>query len=138
MDELSYIVVFGACLVLAGIVLLARSWLFRARAVRVSGRITKLDVFHGDDGNSTRDATVEFITEDGREITTKGGDIVSQPRLRQGSPVTVLYDPNKPTLAYIEGTSMRGGWVGRVLIGFGLLIMLGIILALLLGPEGTI
>ncbi|MEO3929495.1 DUF3592 domain-containing protein [Micromonosporaceae bacterium B7E4] len=136
MDELSFLVVFGVCLTLAGIVLLVRSWLFRARAVRASGRITKLNVVPRENGNNTRDTTVEFITEDGREITTKGGDIGRQP-LREGSRVTVLYHPRKPTLAYIQGTSMRGGWVGGVFICFGLCIMLVVVLALLFGPEGT-
>ncbi|MEN3610487.1 DUF3592 domain-containing protein [Plantactinospora sp. ZYX-F-223] len=136
MDELSFLVVLGVCLILAGIVLLVRSWLFRARVVRVSGRITKLNVIFAENGNHIRDATVEFITQSGREITTKGGDI-GRRRLREGSPVTVLYDPKKPTLAYIEGTSMRGGWVGGMLICFGLCNILALVLILLFGPEGT-
>ncbi|MDW5328850.1 DUF3592 domain-containing protein [Plantactinospora sp. KLBMP9567] len=136
MDELSFLAVLGICLILAGIFLLARSWLFRARAVRVPGRITKLNVVPAENGNHIRDATVEFITEDGREITTKGGDIGRRP-LREGSPVTVLYHPKKPTLAYIQGTSMRGGWVGGMFICFGLCFALVIVLFLLIGPEGT-
>jgi hypothetical protein len=136
LDEQSFLMVFGVCLIVAGIVLLVRSWVFRARAVRASGRITQLNVILADNGNHVRDATVEFITEDGREITTKGGDI-GQRSLREGSPVTVLYHPKKPTLAYIEGTSMRGGWVGGVLIGFGLCFMLALVLVKLFGPEGT-
>ncbi|MGP4026072.1 DUF3592 domain-containing protein [Actinomadura sp. 3N407] len=136
MDGKSFLAVFGACLILAGIVLLVRSRLFRARAVRVSGRITKLNVTVVENGSNVRDATVEFITEDGREITTKGGDIGSQ-RLREGSPVKVLYHPKKPTVAYIEGTSMRGGWVGGVFICFGVCITLVLVLFLLFGPEAT-
>jgi hypothetical protein len=133
-DERSFLVVFAVCLILAGIALLVRARLFRARAVRVSGRITKLDLIPGENGRSVRDATVEFVTQDGREITTKGGDIGLQ-RLREGSPVKVLYHPKNPTLAYIEGTSMRGGWVGGVLICFGLCITLVLVLLLLFGPK---
>lgn len=136
MDERSFLVAFGVCLIAAGIVLLVRARLFRARAVRVSGRITKLDVTLVENGGNVRDATVEFVTEDGREITTKGGDIGSR-RLREGSPVKVLYHPRKPTLAHIEGTSMRGGWVGGVLICFGLCFILATVLIQLFGPEGT-
>jgi hypothetical protein len=128
--------VSGVGLILAGIVLLVRARLFRARAVRVSGRITELGFIPGENGNNVREATVEFTTEDGREITTKGGDI-GRRRLREGSPVAILYHPGKPTLAYIEGTSMRGGWVGGVLICFGLCFMLAAALSLLFGPEGT-
>lgn len=133
MDELTFLVVLGICLILAGVVLLVRAWLFRARAVRVSGRITELDVIFGENGSTIREATVEFVTEDGREITTKGGDIGTQ-RLREGSPVNVLY-PKKPTVAFIEGTSMRGGWVGGVFICFGLCFMLAFVLSPLFGPE---
>lgn len=136
MDEKSFLAVFGSCLILAEIVLLVRSRLFRARAVRVSGRITKLNVTVVENGSNVRDATVEFITEDGREITTKGGDIGSQ-RLREGNPVKVLYHPKKPTVAYIEGTSMRGGWGGGVLICFGACITLVLALFLLFSPEAA-
>ncbi|WP_165978129.1 DUF3592 domain-containing protein [Actinomadura darangshiensis] len=136
MDETSFLAAFGACLILAGVVLLVRSRLFRARAVRVSGRITKLDVIVVENGANVREATVEFTTEDGREITTKGGDIGSR-RLRAGSPVKVLYHPGKPTVAYVEGISMRGGWVGGVLIGFGVCNLLALVLILLFGPEGA-
>ncbi|WP_433465942.1 DUF3592 domain-containing protein [Spirillospora sp. CA-128828] len=134
MDELSFLVVLGVCLTVAGIVLLVRARLFRARAVRVSGRITKLDVIFGENGSTIRETTVEFVTEDGREITTKGGDIGTQ-RLREGSPVKVLYQPKKPTVAFVEGTSMRGGWVGGVFVCFGLCFTLAFVLSLLFGPE---
>jgi hypothetical protein len=133
-DERSFLVVLGVCLILAGIVLLVRARLFRARAVRVSGRITKVDLLPVENANDIREATVEFVTEDGREITTKGGDIGAQ-RLREGSPVKVLYHPKKPTVAFIEGTSMRGGWVGGVFICFGLCFTLAFVLSLLVGPE---
>ncbi|MFI0352316.1 DUF3592 domain-containing protein [Actinomadura sp. 9N407] len=136
MDEWSFLMVWGVGLILAGIVLLIRARLFRARAVRVSGRITKLDVSVVENGANVREATVEFVTEDGREITTKAGDIGRQ-RLREGSQVKVLYDPKKPTVAYVEGTSMRGGWVGGVLIGFGLCFLLVPVLMHFFGPEGT-
>jgi hypothetical protein len=133
-DERSFLVVLGVCLILAGVVLLVRARVFRARAVRVSGRITKLDTIFGENGSTVREATVEFITEDGREITTKGGDIGAR-RLREGNPVKVLYHPKKPTVAFIEGTSMRGGWVGGVFICFGLCFALAFVLSLLFGPE---
>ncbi|WP_412515619.1 DUF3592 domain-containing protein [Actinomadura madurae] len=134
MDELSLLVVFAGCLFVAGVFLLARARLFRARAVRVSGRITKLDVIFSENGSTIREAIVEFVTEDGREITTKGGDIGMR-NLREGSQVKVLYHPKKPAVAFVEGTSMRGGWVGGVFICFGLCLALAFVLTLLFGPE---
>ncbi|MBK1784111.1 DUF3592 domain-containing protein [Prauserella cavernicola] len=134
MDELSLIGIAGLCLLVAGIGLLARARLFRARAARASGRIVKVDVTAVENGSNVRTATVEFVTEDGREITTKGGDIGSR-RLREGSRVTVLYSRGNPDVAYIEGTSMRGGWIGWLLISFGLCAVLVFVLGLLVGPE---
>ncbi|WP_165959244.1 DUF3592 domain-containing protein [Actinomadura sp. KC345] len=133
MDEQGFLLALGGCLVLAGVALLARARLFRARAVRVSGRITKINLMFVENSANVREATVEFTTEDGREITTEAGDIGSR-RLREGSPVTVLYDPRKPTVAYVDGTSMRGGWVGVVLICFGLCFALALVLVRLFGP----
>ncbi|WP_165966544.1 DUF3592 domain-containing protein [Actinomadura sp. 7K507] len=133
MDELTFLAVFGGFLVLAGSVLLLRSRLFRARAVRVSGRITKLNYIPGENGQSVWDATVEFVTEDGGEITTEAGDVGSL-RLREGSPVKVLYNPKKPTRASSEGTSMRGAGVGGMLLCIGLCIMLVPALAPLFRP----
>ncbi|QFG24083.1 DUF3592 domain-containing protein [Actinomadura sp. WMMB 499] len=130
MDESSFLLLIGICLLLIGIVLLARVRLFRARAVRVPGRIAKLDYIPVENGASIWEATVEFVTEDGRQITTKGGDIGTR-RLREGSKVKVLYHPRKPTVAYVEGTSMRGGWVGGVLICFGACFALVYVLFLL-------
>ncbi|MEW2355183.1 DUF3592 domain-containing protein [Spirillospora sp. NPDC029432] len=129
MDEPSFLLLAAACFVLPGIVLLVRARLFRARAVRVPGRITDVHYIPGENGQSVWEATVEFVTEDGREITTKGGDIGTR-RLRKGSPVKVHYDPRKPTVAYVEGTAMRGGWVGGILICFGLCLLLAYVLSL--------
>lgn len=116
------LVVGGGGLVLAGIVLLVRARLFRARAVRVTGRITKVDVTFREGSSTSREATVAFVTEDGREVTTKGGEIGTR-REREGSKVKVLYDPRKPTVAYVEGTAMRGGGVGWLLLSCGLCVL---------------
>ena len=137
MDEQSFVMIAGGSLILAGIALLARARLFRARAIRTSGRITGIDLMFVENASNIREATVEFTTEDGREVTAKAGDIGSR-RLREGSPVTVLYDPRKPTVAYVDGTSMRGGWVGGVLIGMGLCFALSLVLVRLFGPEGAL
>jgi hypothetical protein len=100
----------------------------------VPARCASPDTIFGENGSTVREATVEFITEDGREITTKGGDIGAR-RLREGNAVKVLYHPKKPSVAFIEGTSMRGGWVGGVFICFGLCFALAFVLSLLFGPE---
>jgi hypothetical protein len=66
---------------------------------------------------------VRFTTADGREVEMRGETGRDPPARRVGDVVEVLYDPADPERARIAGWTHSGGFVGTLLILFGLVFV---------------
>ena len=110
----------------AGIWTLVAGWRFSRRAHQAEGVVTGVVEYRGGGGHSAWsggtwvDGTwtgggsgrsvprsiyypvVRFRAADGREVETRAMVGTSFKRVREGDPVTVLYDPKDPTRAQLE------------------------------------
>ena len=95
---------------------------FRAVAVRSPGVVTDLN--YRSVGRNISSGTwfpvLRFEAADGRQIETQAMYGRRPAAARRGDQVTVLYDPEDPTRAALEGKH-GGGFVGAVLLVLGIL-----------------
>ena len=126
----------GLFFVVLGVFLLIRARLWRARAVRVPGRITGVRGTEGQNGINYM-VNYRFTTKEGNKIKSSAG-AGSSTDLKDGAHVEVLYDPRKPTSSYIDVKGMRGGWAGWVLVGIGGIAWFSAAMVWLFGPEGVL
>ncbi|TMR20255.1 DUF3592 domain-containing protein [Nonomuraea turkmeniaca] len=112
---------FGLVYLAYGTWLLISARRLRARGVRVPGVITGL-VQSRDPDSSTCKPIFRFTTLEGHEVevTSKFGE-ASPPQ--PGDRVSILYDPQKLRHARIDTGGQRGSAMGRILTGFGLLLV---------------
>ena len=121
----------GVLLVVAGI-LMARSHRgFRRAARRAPGLVTDVKweaVGPPGDVTMTGFPVLRFSLPDGREIETTARTGTTLDAMKQGKPVTVLYDPDDPRRAQVASgglVMMAGGFIGigiiLALIGAGLI-----------------
>lgn len=126
----------GLFFVVLGVFLLIRARLWRARAVRVPGRISGVRGTEGQNGINYM-VNYRFTTKEGNKIKCSAG-AGSSTDLREGAQVEVLYDPRKPTSSYIDVKGMRGGWAGWVLVGIGGIAWFSTAMVWLFGREGLL
>ncbi|RAY14432.1 hypothetical protein DPM19_15865 [Actinomadura craniellae] len=128
---LALLLVLGPGLVVAAPIYAVHRRRFLRRAVETPGTVVGSDwEKRRDDGPSTYRLTIRYRGPDGRELTFE------ERGLRQdaatGTPVTVLYDPARPTRAHIAfdaGKSDRDALLlalaGAVVITFTVVFFLG-------------
>lgn len=99
----------GALAFVGGIVTLRRARAFRSRALSVPGILAGIHIDRHND-RRTNYPVLRFRTRDGVDIQTTS-NVNERPlylsRMR-GRQVTVLYDPENPRMACIDGPSGRG------------------------------
>ena len=106
---------------------------FKTRAARAVGVCTSLRSEHrGSAGDSSvlYFPVVRFTLPDGRQVETETMMGTSPPAAREGQQVTVLYDPDRPTAARIDGF-----WADGTL-AHGVTAVIGAMF-LLMGLAGT-
>ena len=114
--------VVGVILASTGFRTLGAARRFRAVAVRSPGVVT--DVNYRSVGRNVSSGTwfpvLRFEAEDGRQIETEAMYGRRPAPARRGDEVTVLYDPEDPTRAALEG-KQGGEFVGVMLLVLGVL-----------------
>ncbi|MCS7222735.1 MAG: DUF3592 domain-containing protein [Anaerolineae bacterium] len=123
------IALIGGGILFLGIQWRANTQAFVASAARAEGRVVELAVeTRVEEGQEKRlfYPVVEFTTEDGRVIRFREGTGSNPPSHQVGDTVQVLYNPQVPEDARLEGWSL---WIGPTLVlAFGtLFIFLGAI-----------
>ena len=116
--------VVGGLVLVVGLGLAARRFAFARRAVRVTGRITKVrtttSASPGEPDRST--GRFYFRTLEGRDVSRPVSFGIGRP-FGKGDEVPVVYDPADPTRAYIDLHGYRG-WHGAVVcLGVGLILL---------------
>jgi hypothetical protein len=102
----------GAVLFVLGIVLTRSNRRFDRRAMRAPGRITGVKweaIGPRADRTMTGFPELRFTLPDGREIETVARTGTTFEAMREGSPVTVLYDPGDPSQARVDSPSSAAG-----------------------------
>jgi len=116
-------ILIGVGIVVLGVTFWFRSRSFLARAVRTSGVIVDLqrERSRAGDGHGTVYRPIfRFTGPDGRDIVRRAGSASSHPRLRPGEPVTVLFDPQRPSEARIDTLDNRGPMAAVLTVIFGI------------------
>ena len=133
----------GTIFVVAGVKGIRRTRMFERRAIRVPGQCVDLKLRHGisiepGESHSTYHPILAFATIDGRQMVVEspwGG--VPAPA-RPGQFVTVLYEPDQPARARVDGLIGRGtpfyvmgivlggfigglGWLVSLAVGYAIL-----------------
>lgn len=95
----------------------------REQGVRVPGVVVRLTFSpsRGTDPGGTYSPVLRFRTAEGQDMETESDVGTSPAPAREGDQVTVIYDPQKPTLARIDSMSGRGTAIGGLLVAGGLL-----------------
>jgi Protein of unknown function (DUF3592) len=102
----------GVLLLVLGVVLTRANRRFDRRAVRAPGRVTGVKweaVGPRADRTLTGFPELRFTLPDGREIETVARTGTTFDAMREGSPVTVLYDPADPSQARVDSPSSAAG-----------------------------
>lgn len=111
-------VIFGG--IGCGVVVSTRR--FMARALRVPGVVVDLRVSRGGGGGSrTYRPVFRFQTYEGQAIEAVSSTGSNPPSVRPGEQVGVLYDPANPRRARLDKFGERGGFLGWLFTGFGVL-----------------
>lgn len=116
-----------------GLWMLTRARAFAARAVRVQGVVTDLELFPHGMGKDAFIVVFRFTTYEGQEIEVRSSFAVEKPPAR-GELAPVVYDPRKPERARLDSPGQRGTrlvWivilVGTSFATMGALFLLGIL-----------
>ncbi len=115
------VIVLGLALASWGIAWQRRSRRL-SRATGVSGIIVDYeDRFTGRSGASF--PVVAFRTRNGKtmRVTMRQARLFTYPSV--GSQVKVIYDPDKPDVAYIDSAGFRYGFFVLVIVGLGLVVL---------------
>lgn len=113
----------GLVFVFPGVRTIRSSGRFLSRALRAPGVVTDLRyeiVAQGTHSGGLWFPVLRFSTADGRTVdTTAMYGRVPAPA-RRGDAVSVLYDPDDPTRAAIDGPIGGGGLIGSIFLALGL------------------
>ncbi|WP_248958582.1 DUF3592 domain-containing protein [Sphaerisporangium perillae] len=101
-----------------GIGLLVSAREFRRIAQRVPGQVIRLRPSRGENG-TTYFPTVRFTTVIGQQVEAETNYGTNPPVAPVGGPVTVLYDPAKPTRMRLDGFWAGGTVIAVVFAGVG-------------------
>ncbi len=114
----------GAAMLIGAFLLYQNTTRFLETAVETEGVVIKLV------GSDTYAPVVEFLTQDGRLVQFKSSTGSNPPSYSEGETVRVLYPPERPQRARIDGIfslwggSMILGGMGAVFFGTGLAVLL--------------
>ncbi|TDC57151.1 DUF3592 domain-containing protein [Actinomadura sp. KC345] len=114
-------VLFGSLFVVFGVHIIRVGRHLRRFGRRASGVVVRMTSESTGSGRHVDYPTVRFRTRDGAVIETSsdlGGNL---PMFREGQPVTVLYDPDEPERARLDGAAGSGTLHGAAFIAVGLL-----------------
>jgi hypothetical protein len=108
-------VVAGIAILIASVRGLIGANRFERRAQRTSALVTELrwrahSNRAGSSGPNSRVAhpVLRFVLPDGRTVEVESGAGTNPPSAREGDTVTVLYDPDDPTVARVDGLMNSG------------------------------
>jgi hypothetical protein len=120
-----WVAVIGGLVLVVGLGLAARRWAFARRAVRVTGRITKVrtttSASLGEPDRST--GKFYFRTLEGRDMSRPVSFGIGRP-FGKGDEVPVVYDPADPTRAYLDVHGYRGWHWAVVCLGIGVALLM--------------
>lgn len=115
----------GVLFLVVGLGFAARRVAFARRAVRVTGRITKVrTTTSSSPGEPDRSAgKFYFRTHEGRDVSRPVNFGIGRP-FGKGAEVPVVYDPADPTRAYLDVHGYRGWHATAVCLGIGIVLLL--------------
>ena len=122
----------GALLFAVGVVLVRANRRFDRRAVRAPGLVTGVKweaIGPAADRTMTGFPELRFTLPDGREVETVARTGTTFEAMKEGSPVTVLYDPADPSQARVDSPSASAG----ATIAGAAFLVIGAVLVLLGG-----
>ncbi|MBB2908838.1 hypothetical protein FHS43_000084 [Streptosporangium becharense] len=114
-------ILFGAVFAVSGVRMLTAARYLRRHGVRVPGVVVGLRRSSGNDGVFY--PTMQFQTVQGFVVETES-DLGSNPApARPGQQVMVVYDPERPQRARLDGVGGRGVLHGVLFLTIGVIIL---------------
>ncbi|MFI0355130.1 DUF3592 domain-containing protein [Actinomadura sp. 9N407] len=116
------LILFGLAFAAFGVHVIRIGRRLRRFGHRVPGVVVRLRWDSNDHGGGNYYPVLRFRTRDGTEVTTES-DLGSNPSpVRAGQPVAVIYDPEKPKRARLDGPGGSGTVHGSLFLALGLLL----------------
>ncbi len=126
----------GAVSAIAALLLYMRARRFVENAVRVQGVVTGLAESHSSEGGTTYSPIVQFSTVEGQSHTFTESVSSNPPRYQPGATVNVLYPPDNPQKARVQG--WFGLWYLPAFAALFGVIFLGVGIPLSLASDDTL
>lgn len=111
-------VVLGVVFAVIGTRMLRGSRRFRAVARTAPGVVTGLRYRHSGESSGSWVPVLRFTTATGVEVETEARSSVHR-RTQEGQAVVVLYDPQRPLSADVEGAGRGSGLVSGLFVAMG-------------------
>lgn len=99
-----------------------QDYALQKNGVQVEGTVISLSMSQDDDGSTSYAPVVRFTSQSGREFTFTGTVYSSPPAYKTGQTVTILYPPDSPGEAKIQGEGNLLMLIFGIVGGFEILL----------------